>query len=184
MIVYKYDTKTKEFIQELEINEAYGTNLPFTTTVKPLTKKDGFAICFDGTKWEYIEDNRNKTVYNKETKEESKIDYLGNIKDDVTTLKPEQFDKWDYEANEWVCDEVEKEKSRTQNINSYTQLFITKKYPLEKQSSANLGIYGDEYKTEMISFILNCIALSNDAIANGTSLEDYKATFENLEGGN
>lgn len=70
-------------------------------------------------------------------------------------------------------DEIE--KSRVQNINSYTQSHVTKKYPLEKQSSANLGIYGDEYKNEMISFISNCIALSNDAIANGTSLEDYKA---------
>ena len=110
MIVYKYDTQTKEFLEELEINEAYGTNLPFTTTVKPLTKKDGFAICFNGAKWEYIEDNRNTVVYNKETKQESKIDYLGAIKDDVTTLKPEQFDKWNYETNSWVEDEVEKDK--------------------------------------------------------------------------
>ena len=104
MTVYKYDTQTKEFIQELEINQAYGSNLPFTTTVKPLTKKDGFAICFNGTEWEYVEDNRNTTVYNKETKQESKIDYLGEIKDDVTTLKPEQFDKWDSETNSWVED--------------------------------------------------------------------------------
>ena len=67
------------------------------------------------------------------------------------------------------------EKSRVQNINSYTQSFITKKYPLEKQSSANLGIYGEEYKNEMINFISNCITLSNEAIDNGTSFEDYKA---------
>ena len=67
------------------------------------------------------------------------------------------------------------EKSRVQNINSYTQSFITKKYPLEKQSSANLGIYGDEYKNEMISFISNCITLSNEAIENNTSFEDFKA---------
>ena len=66
-------------------------------------------------------------------------------------------------------------KQRVQNINSYTQSFITTKYPLEKQSSANLGIYGDEYKNEMISFISNCITLSNEAIDNGTSFEDYKA---------
>ena len=178
MIVYKYDTQTKEFLQELEINEAYGTNLPFTTTVKPLAKKDGFVICFKGTKWEYVEDNRNTVVYNKETKQESKIDYLEKIKDDVTTLKPEQFDKWDYKTNSWVCDEVEKEKNRTQNINSYTQSFITNKYPLEKQSSANLGIYGDEYKKEMISFISNCITLSNEAIENNTSFEDYKAMID------
>lgn len=104
MVVYKYNTETKEFLEDLEINEAYGTNLPFTTTVKPLTKKDGFAICFNDTKWEYVEDNRGKTVYNKETNQESKIDYLGKIKDDVTTLKPEQFDKWDYETNQWVLD--------------------------------------------------------------------------------
>ena len=151
--IYRYDITTKEFIQELEINEAYGTNLPFTTTIKPLAKKEGFAICFNGTKWEYVEDNRNTVVYNKETKQESKIDYLGKINDDVTTLKPEQFDKWDYKTNSWVCDEVEKENNRVQNINSYTHSFITNKYPLEKQSSANLGIYGDEYKNEMKAII-------------------------------
>ena len=72
----------------------------------------------------------------------------------------------------------ELEESRVQSINSYTQLFITTKYPLEKQSSANLGIYGDEYKTEMISFISNCITLSNEAIENGTSFEDYKAMLD------
>ena len=104
MIVYKYDTQTKELIQELEINEAYGINLPFTTTDKPLAKKDGFAIYFSGTKWEYVEDFRNIVVYNKETKQESKISYLGKIKEDVTTLKPEQFVKWDYETNKWIED--------------------------------------------------------------------------------
>ena len=108
MKIYKYDTQTKEFLEELKINEAYGTNLPFTTTIKPLAKKDGFAICFNGTKWEYIEDNRNKTIYVKETKQESKIDYLGKIKDDVTTLKPEKFDKW--EVDKWVEDRKAKEE--------------------------------------------------------------------------
>jgi hypothetical protein len=179
MIVYKYDTQTKEFIQELEINEAYGTNLPFTTEIKPLSKKDGFTVCFNGTKWEYVEDNRNKAVYSKETKQESKVSYLGKIKDDVTTFKPEQFDTWDYKTNSWVCDEVEKEKARVQSINSYTQSFITKKYPLEKQSSANLGIYGDEYKNEMIKFISNCIDLSNVAVEKNTSFEAYKAELDN-----
>ena len=66
------------------------------------------------------------------------------------------------------------EQQRVQNINSYTQSFITNKYPLEKQSSASLGIYGDVYKNEMISFISNCITLSNEAIENNTSFEDYK----------
>lgn len=74
--------------------------------------------------------------------------------------------------------DTEIEEARVQNINSYTQSFITNKYPLEKQSSANLGIYGDEYKKEMISFISNCITLSNEAIENNTSFEDYKAMLD------
>ncbi len=76
------------------------------------------------------------------------------------------------------------EDLRVQNINSYTQSFITKKYPLEKQSSANLGIYGDEYKNEMIIFISNCITLSNEAITNNTSFEDYKAMLDDDNKGN
>lgn len=86
--------------------------------------------------------------------------------------KPE-FGKWN--GNEWIADNEKLEKARAENINAYTQSIITKKYPLEKQSSANLGIYGDEYKNEMISFISNCITLSNEAIENNTSFEDYKA---------
>ncbi|WWW11111.1 hypothetical protein V7P26_08850 [Arcobacter cryaerophilus gv. pseudocryaerophilus] len=104
MKVYKYDIQTKEFIQELEINEAYGTNLPFTTTVKPLAKKDVFAVCFNGTKWEYIEDNRSKTVYSKTTKENIEVDYLGAIKNEHTLLVPKEFDKWDEKAKGWIED--------------------------------------------------------------------------------
>ncbi|MFY4749990.1 hypothetical protein ACOTWV_08745 [Aliarcobacter butzleri] len=177
MIVYKYDTETKELIQELEINEAYGTNLPFTTTVKPLAKKDGFVVCFNGTKWEYIEDNRNKTIYVKASKEELKVDYLGKIKDEHTLLVPKQFDKWSEDTQSWIEDVKEKEDNRILSINGYTQSYIFLKYPIEKQSSANLGIYGDEYKNEMILFISNVIEKSNLAIANGISLEDFKESL-------
>lgn len=87
-----------------------------------------------------------------------------------------------YENGEFIVKDfrtnTEIEKARVQNINSYTQSFITNKYSLEKQSSANLGIYGDEYKKEMINFISNCITLSNEAIENNTSFEDYKNILE------
>jgi hypothetical protein len=172
--IYKYDITTKEFIQELEINEAYGTNLPFTTTIKPLAIKDGFTVVFNGTKWEYLEDNRSKIVYVKATKEELKVDYIGKIKDEHTLLVPKQFDKWSEDTQSWIEDVKEKEDNRILSINGYTQSFITTKYPLEKQSSANLGIYGEEYKNEMILFISNVIEKSNLAIANGISLEDFK----------
>ena len=164
MIIYKYDTQTKEFIQELEINEAYGTNLPFTTTIKPLANKDGFAICFNGTKWEYVEDNRNKTIYVKDTKEELKVDYLGKIKDEHTLLIPKQFDKWDYKLNKWIEDVEAKESYRINDINNKARTIIYSKYPQEKQSSASLGIYGDEYLATMKSFIKQVIDISNKAI--------------------
>ncbi|MDN5054436.1 hypothetical protein [Aliarcobacter butzleri] len=111
--IYRYDITTKEFLQELEINEAYGTNLPFTTTVKPFTKKEGFAVCFNGTKWEYVEDNRNKTVYVKATKQELKVDYLGKIKDEHTLLIPSQFDKWSEDTQSWIEDEILKNEYLT-----------------------------------------------------------------------
>ena len=93
------------------------------------------------------------------------------LRDGLVEITKKEFDKIVYEINNPPITE----EQRVQNINSYTQSIITKKYPLEKQSSANLGIYGDEYKNEMISFISNCITLSNEAIENNTSFEDYKA---------
>ena len=112
--------------------------------------------------------------------------YSDDIHDNIPTPNIEVNDEqWQeaininancYEDGEFIVKDFrtdeELEEARVQNINSYTQSFITKKYPLEKQSSANLGIYGDEYKNEMISFISNCITLSNEAIVNGTALED------------
>ena len=176
MIIYKYDTQTKDFIQELEINEAYGTNLPFTTTVKPLTKKEGFAVCFNGTKWELVEDNRNKTIYVKDTKEELKIDYLGKIKDEHTLLVPKQFDKWDYTLDVWIEDVEAKELSRINTINSKARTIIYNRYTLEKQSSAQLGIYGDEYLATVKSFIKQVIDISNKAIDDGISADEVDWT--------
>ena len=115
--------------------------------------------------------------------------YSDDIHDNIPTPNIEVTEKvWQealninancYEDGKFIVKDFrtdeEIEKTRVQNINSHTRSIITKKYPLEKQSSANLGIYGDEYKNEMISFISNCITLSNEAIDNGTSFEDYKA---------
>ena len=76
----------------------------FSTIKEPLFSKDGFAVCFDTLKqmWEYKEDNRNKTVYSTVDKTESKVDYLGVIKDGFTLLKPNEFDKWI--TDKWIED--------------------------------------------------------------------------------
>ena len=169
MKVYKYNIQTKEFLQELEINEAYGTNLPFTTVVKPIAKKDGFAICFNDNEWEYIEDNRNKTVYVKDTNQELKVDYLGKIKDEHTLLVPKEFDEWDYTQNKWVENIEKKETQRTQQIKSKAEELILARYSIIWQlNHQRVDVqYKDDY-----DFIDNIRRISNEAEANGTALED------------
>ena len=119
MDIYNFNKETKEFISKTVATESPLEKGVFlipanATIIKPLDTKENFAVCFneDKQEWEYIEDNRNKTVYNKETKEESKIDYLGKIKDDVTTLKPGRFDIW--EVDKWVEDIEAKNKYELQ----------------------------------------------------------------------
>lgn len=169
MIVCKYDIETKEFLQELEINEAYGTNLPFTTTDKPLAKKDGFAVCFNDTKWEYVEDNRDKTIYVKDTKQELKVDYLGKIKDEHTLLIPKQFDEWDYTQNKWIENIEKKETHRIQQIKAKAEELILARYSIIWQ--LNHPRVDIQYK-DAYDFIDNIRRISNEAEANGTALED------------
>ena len=64
------------------------------------------------------------------------------------------------------------EEYRIQSIKLTAQSLIIPKYPLEKQSSANLGLYGEDYLTEMKAYIANVIRISNEAELNGTKLED------------
>lgn len=68
--------------------------------------------------------------------------------------------------------EEEIEKQRISSIKAKAQSLILEKYPLEKQSSAKLGLYGQEYLDNMKAYILNIITISNEAEANGTLLED------------
>ena len=79
---------------------------------------------------------------------------------------------------EWVSPKVipltpeELEVKRITSIKYKAKSIILEKYPLEKQSSAQLGIYGDVYLEEMKAFIRNIIRISNEAELNGTALED------------
>ena len=169
MKIYKYDIQTKEFLEELEINEAYGTNLPFTTTLNPLAKKDGFAICFNDVKWEYVEDNRDKTIYVKTTKEELKVEYLGKIKDEHTLLIPSQFDEWDYTQNRWIENIEKKETQRIQEIKFKAEELILARYSIIWQ--LNHPRVDIQYKSDY-DFIDNIRRISNEAEANNTALED------------
>ena len=117
--IYKYGIQTKEFLEELETTEAYGANLPFTTTLKPLAKRDGVAICFNGTKWEYVEDNRDKMLaietLNKNSTPEQKIAIIENkISNNKTTLD-ELFKEKNIEPNSEIGLELLKVYNDTQD---------------------------------------------------------------------
>lgn len=68
--------------------------------------------------------------------------------------------------------EEEIEQNRISSIKSKAQSLILSKYSLEKQSSAQLGLYGEVYLQEMKDYIANIIRISNEAELNGTAFED------------
>ena len=129
MKVFNYSKDTFELVDE---NEAVVNPLEkgkylipaFSTTIKPKATKAGFTQCFDETlqKWEYVEDNREKTVYSKTTKGKIEVDYLGALKDEHTLLEPKQFDKWSEDTQSWIEDEALKREfenqEKLQEINS------------------------------------------------------------------
>jgi hypothetical protein len=70
MQTYRYNAETKEYLYAEEAfldpleTEAAGTPvylLPADSTfTEPLTAKKGYAVCWNGSAWEYIEDHRQK----------------------------------------------------------------------------------------------------------------------------
>lgn len=114
MDIYNFNKETKEFISKTIAMESPLEKGVFfipanATIIKPLDTKENFAVCFNENKeeWEYIEDNRNITIYSITTKEPSIVDYLGAIKNGFTLDKPTEFDKWG--NNTWIKD-IEKIK--------------------------------------------------------------------------
>lgn len=87
----------------------------------------------------------------------------------------EQASKRYIPTEEEIAEElVKKEEYRVQSIKLTAQSLILSKYPLEKQSSANLGLYGEVYLQEMKDYIANIIRISNEAEINGTKVEDIQ----------
>ena len=75
-------------------------------------------------------------------------------------------------AEELEAKRLADEEYRIQSIKLTAQSLILQKYSLEKQSSANLGLYGEECLAEMKAYIANIIRISNEAELNGTILEE------------
>ena len=104
MINYYYDNTDdlKPYTHQLEAND---DTLPPDNALRIAPEfKDGYCPCEQDGKWVLVEDNREKTAFNIETKEAVKIDYLGELKAGFTLLEPFRFCKWNGEK--WVKDKV------------------------------------------------------------------------------
>ena len=92
----------------------------------------------------------------------------GDIDGDQSKLVQKDWILMTYEEVEAFLNphktEEELEKIRIDEINAKARAIIYSKYPQEKQSSAQLGIYGDEYLATMKAFIKQVIDISNKAI--------------------
>ena len=94
---------------------------------------------------------------------------------ELESILEEQVSKRHIPTEEEIVEELAKqEEYRVQSIKLTAQSLILSKYSLEKQSSANLGLYGEEYLTEMKAYITNIIRISNEAEVNGTKVEDIQ----------
>lgn len=116
MINYYYDNtnELRPFTHQLDAND---DTMPPDNALRVAPEfKEGFHPCEDGGGWVLLEDHRNKTVYNIETKDPSQVDYLGKIKSGYTLLEPFMFCKW--EKNKWVLDEEQKNTYVTQQNQS------------------------------------------------------------------
>ena len=127
-------------------------------------------------KYANIEQNTNKLLgwYDKKIHLEiptPNIEVTDEVWQEAININANCYENGEFIRKDFRTEE-EKEKQRVQNINSYTQSFIYSKYPQPKQSSANLGVYDESYKNEMVAFIKRAVDLSNEATANGTKAED------------
>lgn len=136
-------------------------------------------------KYAHIENGTNKLLgwYTKEIHSKiptPNIEVTDEVWQEALSINANCYENGKFIFKDFRTDD-EKEKQRVQNINSYTQAFIYSKYPQPKQSSANLGVYDESYKNEMVAFIKRVVNLSNEAIANGTKVEDinWEVTMAN-----
>ena len=101
LVTYSIDKDTNEYtgISESYVNFIESTDAKIVywisdlqLTSKPLNKEPGYAVIGnkETNSWSYLMDLRGTKVWHIESKEESTIDYLGPIKENYTTINPEE----------------------------------------------------------------------------------------------
>lgn len=88
----------------------FGTGIAANSTLEvPPEAKAGFVCVWNNQAWELKEDHQDKVVYSTLDRSESKVDYIGSIKEGYTLLKPStEFDSWN--GTVWIDLRTDQEK--------------------------------------------------------------------------
>ncbi|MDV2489137.1 hypothetical protein [Acinetobacter johnsonii] len=107
--VYSFD-QNNVYSGCFEYHWTKGTGLAANSTLEsPLIPQAGFVCVWNNQAWERHEDHRDKVVYSTLDRSESKVDYIGAIKEGFTLLKPiSEFDSWNGAA--WIDLRTDQEK--------------------------------------------------------------------------
>lgn len=119
-------------------------------------------------KYANLEKNTNKILgwYDKTINKDiptPNIEVSDEVWQDALNINANYYENGKFIHKDFRTDE-ELEQIRINEINNKARAIIYSKYPQEKQSSAQLGIYGDEYLSDMKVFIKQVIDISNKAI--------------------
>ena len=140
MINYYFDNtnELKPYTHQLKAN---GDTLAPDNALRVEPKfKEGYWPCEKDGGWYLVEDHRGKTVYNIDTKESDKVDYLGEIKEGFTPLEPFQFSKWN--GKKWVLDEDEQKAFKIKQNKAQKNLLLN-------EANENISILQDAIDLEM-----------------------------------
>jgi vacuolar-type H+-ATPase subunit I/STV1 len=148
---FKYDNKTKLFEglfnEELDNSEDYGTS-----EVEPPTIKNKFPIWNDENEnWDYITDYRGQVAFDKTTLQEIKIDFLGELSDNLTLDNPNnvEFPIFDNEQDKFVTNETKKEIDNYQKEIEQLKIELANSdYKVIKCSEASLSGYELPYNIQ------------------------------------
>ena len=95
---------------DFEYKWVEGTGLAANSTLEiPPEAQGGFVCVWNNQAWELKEDHRDKVVYSTLDRSESKVDYIGTVKEGFTLLKPStEFDSWN--GTTWIDLRTDQEK--------------------------------------------------------------------------
>ncbi|MCO7264190.1 tail fiber assembly protein [Dickeya zeae] len=112
--VYHIDPQTREYIGSTREYLMEGVGIPahsFTDTPPDVQSGQTLVRSQDGLTWESMVNYRGQTAYDKQTRQSTQINQLGDLPDTLTLLPPAtDYDVW--QGDNWVTDEKAKQAAQ------------------------------------------------------------------------